>query len=239
MTTPKYQQIRADLEARIRSGDLPPGAKVPTEAELREQYEVSRATAQRTLDDLARAGLVVRYRRRGTFVADGSQQTNLLRFVDTRQTGPEVHGPHVVLSARVVPARDAGIAMPGVDDDTPVNQLRRIKYDDEGVPRAVEHSAVPFSVAPHLFDEDLEQLTFLHYFHRVGIPVSTSRMYIEPDVLDEALAELLHCEPGTPVLRLRRETWLVNGRLAEARWDIIRPGVTDFFIESSVLDTSS
>src|SRR5881398_2799831 len=107
MTIPKYQQIRADLEARIRSGELPPGAKVPTEAELREQYGVSRATAQRTLDDLARAGFVVRYRRHGTFVADGSQQTNLLRFVDTRQTGPEVHGPHVVLSARVVPARDA------------------------------------------------------------------------------------------------------------------------------------
>jgi hypothetical protein len=41
------------------------------------------------------------------------------------------------------------------------------------------------------------------------------------------------------VLRLRRETWLVNGQLAEARWDIIRPDVAKFFIESSVLDTTS
>jgi len=200
---------------------------------------VSRATAQRTLDDLARAGLAVRYRRRGTFVASGSQQTNLLRFVDTRRIGPEVHGPHVVLSARVVPARDAGVAMPGVDDDTPVNQLRRIKYDERDNPLGIELSAVPFALAPHLFDEDLEQLTFLPYFHRVGIPVSTSRMYIEPDVLDQATADLLHCESGTPVLRLRRETWLVNGQLAEARWDIVRPDIAKFFIESSVLRTNS
>lgn len=239
MSAPKYQQIRADLEARIRSGELPPGAKLPTEVELQEQYGVSRATAQRTLDDLARAGLVVRYRRRGTFVATGSEQTNLLRFVDTRQTGPEVHGPHVVLSARVVPARDAGVAMPGIDDDVPVNQLRRIKYDEHGSPHGLELSAVPFALAPRLFDEDLEQLTFLHYFHRTGIPVATSRMYIEPDVLDRDAADLLHCAPGTPVLRLRRETWLVNGQLAEARWDIIRPDIAKFFIESSVLDTTS
>ncbi|MEV4333661.1 GntR family transcriptional regulator [Streptomyces sp. NPDC049597] len=239
MTTPKYQQIRADLEARIRSGELRSGAKVPTEAELREQYGVSRATAKRTLDDLASAGLVVRYRRRGTFVAGGSQQMNLLRYVNIRQTGPETHGPHVVLSARVVQARDAGVPMPGIDDDAPVNQLRRIKYNDQGDPLTLELSAIPFALAPHLFDEDLEQLTSLHYFHRVGIPISTTRLYIEPEALDETMADLLKCEPGTPVLRLRRESRLVNGQLAEARWDIMRPGIRDFFIESSVLDTSS
>ncbi len=31
------------------------------------------------------------------------------------------------------------------------------------------------------------------------------------------MADLLHCEPGTPVLWRRRETWLVNDRLPEAR----------------------
>ncbi|MGW8378262.1 GntR family transcriptional regulator [Streptomyces sp. ODS28] len=236
MAVPKYQRIRAAIEARIHAGELPPGARVPTEAELQEEHRVSRATAQRVLDELARAGLVVRYRRRGTFVADTARQENLLRFVNPQQTGPEVHGPHAVLSARVLPAGDAGVALPGLDPETPVNELRRVKYDEEGEPLAVELTAVPFSLAPRLLAEDLEQLTVLHHFHRTGVPVSTSRMYVEPLVLDEETAGPLRTPEGTPVLRLRRLTRLADGRLAEAMWHIMRPGVTEFFIEQSVLE---
>ncbi|MCX5537513.1 GntR family transcriptional regulator [Streptomyces sp. NBC_00006] len=236
MGIPKYQLIRAEIEARITSGEWQPGSRVPTEAELREEYGVSRATAQRTLHELAQAGLVVRYRRRGTFVAEGARQENLLRFTDVRQTGPEVPGPHIVQSAKVVPAGDAGVALPGVPDTEPVNELRRVKYSEDGQPLAVELSAVPFSLAPHLLSEDLEQLTVLHYFHRTGIPVSTSRMYVEAQVLDETTAALLETPPGEAVLRLRRLTRLTDGGLAEAMWHIMRPGLTEFFVEQSVLD---
>jgi GntR family histidine utilization transcriptional repressor len=39
-TTPKalYQVIRGDIEAKITSGDWPPGHKVPFEHELMETY---------------------------------------------------------------------------------------------------------------------------------------------------------------------------------------------------------
>lgn len=235
MAIPKYQRIRAELEARIHSGELPPGARVPTEAELQQQYGVSRATAQRTLHELARAGLVIRYRRRGTFVAGSVRQENLLRFTDVRQTGPEVHGPHTVRSARVVPADDADVDLPGVDATAPVSELRRVKYDDRGEPLAVELTAVPFSLAPRLLSEDLRDLTVLHYFHRTGVPVTTSRMYVEPALLDADTAGLLHTTSGQPVLRLRRLTWLADGGLAEAMWHVMRPGVTEFYIEQSVL----
>lgn len=236
MVAPKYQRIRAALEARIHSGELPPGSRVPTEAELREQYGVSRATAQRTLHELAQAGLVVRYRRRGTFVADTVRQENLLRFINVRQTGPEVHGPHTVQSAKVVPAGEADVPLPGLDADTPVHELRRVKYDEQGEALAVELTAVPFSLAPHLADEDLERLTVLHYFHRTGVPVSTSRMYVEPLLLDPPTAGLLGARAAHPVLRLRRLTWLADGGLAEAMWHVMRPGVAEFYIEQSVLE---
>lgn len=237
MAVPKYQRIRADLEARIRSGELPPNARLPTEAELQQQYGVSRATAQRTLHELARAGLAVRYRRRGTFVAEGMRQENLLRFINVRQTGPEVHGPHTVQSARVVPAADADVALPGLADTAPVNELRRVKYDPHGEPLALELTAVPFELAPRLLSEELADLTVLHYFHRTEVPVSTSRMYVEPQVLDEASADLLHERAGRAVLRLRRMTWLASGGLAEAMWHLMRPGRTEFYIEQSVLET--
>jgi GntR family transcriptional regulator of arabinose operon len=65
---PKYEQIRRDLENHMLMGKLPLGARVPTEQELCEDYEVSRITARRALEDLRESGLVDRIRGRGSFV---------------------------------------------------------------------------------------------------------------------------------------------------------------------------
>ncbi|MEV0701686.1 GntR family transcriptional regulator [Saccharopolyspora sp. NPDC050389] len=238
MATPAYLRIRTELEQRIRSGALPPGTRLPTEAELQQQYSVGRATAQRVLTELAQAGLAERHRRRGTFVAEGARQENLLRLVNPTLQGPEIHGRHAVESAAVIPARDADVELPGIDDDTPVNQLRRLKFDVDDNPIAVELAAVPFALAPRMLDEDLAHLTVHDYFARNGVPAAKSRVYIDPVLLDEATADRLHMTPGQAVIRLRRLTWLTDGKLAEAMWHIIRPDLVEFFIEQTVLSTT-
>ncbi|EHR61055.1 GntR family transcriptional regulator [Saccharomonospora cyanea] len=235
MATPTYLRIRAELEQRIRSGELPPGSRLPTEAELQRRHSISRSTAQRVLNELAQAGLVERHRRRGTFVAQTARRENLLRLVNPTLSGPEIPGRHAVETAAVVPAREADVALPGVDDDTPVNQLRRLKFDTDDNPIAIELSAVPFALAPALLDEELAHLTVHDYFARHGIPAATSRVYIDPVLLGDTEARQLACEPGRPVIRLRRLTWLVDGRLAEAMWHLFRPDLVEFFIEQSVL----
>jgi DNA-binding GntR family transcriptional regulator len=234
MAVPAYLRIRHELEQRIRSGALPPGSRLPTEAELQQQYAVGRATAQRVLTELAQAGLVERHRRRGSFVTDGARQENLLRFVDPALRGPEIPGRHGVESVAVVPARDAGVSMPGIAEDTPVHRLRRLKYDLDGSVIAVELSAIPFALAPRLQEEDLDHLTTHDYFARLGVPAAKSRVYIDPIALDAQTATRLGVPEGQAVIRLRRLTWLTDGKLAEARWDISRPDLVEFFLEQTV-----
>ena len=237
MAVPAYLRIRTELEQRIRSGALPPGSRLPTEAELQQQHSVSRATAQRVLSELAQAGLVERHRRRGTFVAEGARQENLLRMVNPVLQGPEIPGRHAVESAAVIPARDADVELPGVADDEPVHQLRRLKFDTDDNPIAIELSAIPLSLAPRLHEEDLAHLTVHDYFARNGVPAAKSRVYIDPALLDEANAARLRMSEGQAVIRLRRLTWLADGKLAEAMWHIIRPDLVEFFIEHTVLST--
>jgi len=66
---PLHEQLKEILRAEILAGHLRPGERLPTEAELCARYQVSRAPVRQALEDLAREGLIVRQRGRGTFVA--------------------------------------------------------------------------------------------------------------------------------------------------------------------------
>ncbi|MFF4900168.1 GntR family transcriptional regulator [Streptomyces sp. NPDC001068] len=65
---PMYQQIADALREQITSGELAPDAKLPTEAELRDQYAVSRETVRKALAQLVNEGLVISARPQGHFV---------------------------------------------------------------------------------------------------------------------------------------------------------------------------
>jgi GntR family histidine utilization transcriptional repressor len=64
-----WEEIRAEVLRRIRARDWPPGALIPGEEALAEEFGVARATVNRALRDLAEAGVVERKKRAGTRVA--------------------------------------------------------------------------------------------------------------------------------------------------------------------------
>jgi GntR family transcriptional regulator, histidine utilization repressor len=76
------RQIRADLEARIRSGDWPPGRRIPTELELMASYGCSRMTVSKAIGSLVQSGLVERRKKAGSFVARPHVQTAVLEIPD-------------------------------------------------------------------------------------------------------------------------------------------------------------
>ena len=65
---PRYLQIAAELKRAIASGQYPVGARLPTELELCEHFEISRFTAREAVRVLASAGLITRRQRAGTVV---------------------------------------------------------------------------------------------------------------------------------------------------------------------------
>ena len=68
MQQPMYQQIADDLQAQIESGTLEPGARLPTELELRDRYASSRNTIRDAIKRLTSQGLVETRPGQGTFV---------------------------------------------------------------------------------------------------------------------------------------------------------------------------
>ena len=71
MTVPTAvdQALRQLVADGINQGQLGPGARLPTERELVEQFGAPRSAIRRALDGLEQDGLVVRHVGRGTFLA--------------------------------------------------------------------------------------------------------------------------------------------------------------------------
>lgn len=79
-----HQKILGDLQGKILSGKLAPGARIATEHELAETYDCSRMTVSNVLAKLARAGLVERRRKAGTFVTRPQSQAAVLEIHDIK-----------------------------------------------------------------------------------------------------------------------------------------------------------
>src|SRR5690606_41526271 len=62
--------VAESLSERIRTGELLPGAQLPTEAELCAEYEVSRTVIREAVARLRSEGLVVPQQGRGIFVSE-------------------------------------------------------------------------------------------------------------------------------------------------------------------------
>ena len=67
---PPHRQIAAWLRARIESGELQPGRKIPSETDIMGETGVARTTARRAVKVLRDEGLVITYGGRGSYVAE-------------------------------------------------------------------------------------------------------------------------------------------------------------------------
>jgi GntR family transcriptional regulator len=109
---PMYRQIADDLRHRIESGELEPGAQIPTEIDLREQYEASRNTVRDAIKWLINRGLVETRPGQGTFVVE-----KINPFVTTLTGNPELGGgdENVYIAEVAASHRESEISQPRVE----------------------------------------------------------------------------------------------------------------------------
>src|SRR3546814_3663460 len=73
-----YVAIKQYVLHAISSGELKPGDRLQSEAELVQQFGVSRMTASRALRELQNAGIIVRLPGVGSFIAEPPRQGHII-----------------------------------------------------------------------------------------------------------------------------------------------------------------
>lgn len=82
MSEPAYVAIAGDYARRIRSGEFPPGMRLPSYSDIVERQGVSEIVARKAIELLLSQGLARSVRRKGIYVSDSP---NLVRVSPERQ----------------------------------------------------------------------------------------------------------------------------------------------------------
>lgn len=65
---PKFKQISAEIEKKIRNGLYVSAQKLPSEYDLAKEYNCSRLTIRKAIDDLIRKNILVKRHGKGSYV---------------------------------------------------------------------------------------------------------------------------------------------------------------------------
>jgi GntR family transcriptional regulator, histidine utilization repressor len=204
---PRYRQVKEHILANIRSGDWPPGTRVPSENHLAAQFGIARMTANRALRELTRDGYISRVPGVGTFVKESDRSTSLLEL---RNIADEIaargrrYDALVISSAKVKAGRELAQSFDRKMGATLYSLT--ILHREDGIPVQLERRYVNPSVAPFFLRQDFTAVTPTAYLLSLT-PVDELEHSVKAVLPDRAARKLLRLGPRAPCLELHRTSW--------------------------------
>ena len=215
---PLYRKLVAALRSEIQAGVHPVGGLLPTEAELRARFGVSRHTVREALRQLRDEGLVASRQGAGTTVVSPAASTRFVHEVDSIADliayAEELK--YQVDSSAMVTA-DAELA---ARLDCPVGQ-RWLKIVGFRYPTGETAPAAWTQVYVHadyagvaLYLDRRPGPIYLWIEEMYGTSVQEVEQVFTGGVAPDGLAPQLKLQPGAPVIEARRSYFLAGGAMA-------------------------
>ena len=204
-------RIREDIEKRIHSGEWRPGFRIPFEHELVQTYRCSRATAGKALAALARAGLIERRRKAGSFVAHPQVHSAVLEvpdLADLVERRGETYAWELTTQRAMRQSDANSLGEPSV--------LIEGRHHAGGEPLALERRLIALAAVPDALDTDFMAEAPGAWLLR-HVPWTSARHRIRAREATPAEARLLNVRPRAACLELDRRTWQAGKAVTQVR----------------------
>ncbi|WP_136622752.1 MULTISPECIES: histidine utilization repressor [Mesorhizobium] len=213
-----HQRILSDISERIMSGAWAPGHRIPFEHELSAQYNCSRMTVNKALSQLAKAGLIERRRRSGSFVRRPQSQAAVLEIHDIRIEVEALGLPYryerVARHKRRSSAEDRALLELGAAG--PVLALECGHFAGER-PFAHEQRLINLTAVAEAADEEFVAIAPGPWL--IGrVPWSEAEHRIRAVAADRHIAAALDIAAGAPCLVVERRTWSADHPVTHVRF---------------------
>lgn len=232
---PLHVQISESLLARIESGELVSGDRLPSERVLAEALGVNRLTLRRALRALESQGLITRRPGLGTHVASPKierQAARLVSFTRGMQQRGFLPGTRL-LGVEHLPAHAAVAAVLQITTGSPVfvvHRLRTLNHE----PALLEQYILPEDRFPHLDRHDLEGRSIYAILEdEFGVKIQRARQSLEPVAASAYEAGRLGVAPGAPLMLEQRLSFDADDRPVEHGRDLYRGDRFRFVTETA------
>jgi GntR family histidine utilization transcriptional repressor len=207
----KYTVIKQHICQNIESGKWPQHYKIPSENELTQQFDVSRMTARRALQELTEQGILVRAQGSGTFVATFKSQSSLLEIRnisdEIHDRGHKHHSKQLMLKSVTVNEEVTILLSLKNNEHVFLSQILHFEND---IPIQLELRYVNAALVPEYLLQDFTTTTPHEYLSAVA-PLTEATHEIEAILAEDDLCQLLEINNNQPCLQVKRRTWSRKG----------------------------
>lgn len=199
----KYEMIKQDIQHKIEQLELKPNQILPSESELCEQYQVSRITVRKAIDDLVHEGLLYRMKGKGCFVLDHAVEglSRIYSFTEAIIHEGKEPSKQLISLTQKKAGEELSRKM-GIREDDEVYEMTSLYFADKQ-PYCISTSILPTALFPKLefFDFNNNSLyEVLKNFYQLAF--SKVRQTIVATEGTEGINEYLGVEKGRPLLKI-------------------------------------
>ncbi|HDN04785.1 MAG TPA: GntR family transcriptional regulator [Chloroflexi bacterium] len=217
MTKALYQQVANSILEQIQSGELQPGARLPSENALSEQHQVGRNTIRHALSELTVKGYVESVQGVGTFVTE-TLFPKTVEFLygfsqEMAQRGKNVGSK--VIEAKIIQADPLLARVLRIQLGAEVVFLNRLRIVD-GKPAAIERAYLPHTFCLGILEHDFSQESLYDVLAvQYNMKPDHAEQEIGAEIATPQVAALMELSHPAAVLVIHRETRTAEGRVIE------------------------
>lgn len=215
---PLYEQIQDYILRRIASGAWEYNTRIPSERDLSEQFDVSRATVGKAIKELVRAGHLNAQIGKGTYVSEPlmKQQIETLTSFTEEMKLRGQRTVSQVLSASIKVAPPDIVDVLDIHTGEMIMELKRLRHVSNR-PMAIEQASVMASLCPNILAKHDFAHESLYAVLRedYGVNLVAAEQTFEARAATDDEAKLLGIAEGAPVLAINRVTYDSMNRACE------------------------
>ncbi|WP_086708666.1 GntR family transcriptional regulator [Streptomyces antimycoticus] len=225
-----HERIAADLRDEIMSGDLPPAAKLPSTAQLKERFTASNATVQKALQLLKDEGLAVGRAGAAVTVREHRQRTmrpasymapaapgEPYRWISEAAAGHRARGTSRLLDVTEIrPPADVAEALRLPEDGTALLRAQVLLLDDEPVELVKSYYPLELARGTAMVDRRKIKGGTPALLAELGYPPRLSVDKVSARVPTQEQYAVLDLPGNLPVLRTLRVVYSDDQRPIEA-----------------------
>lgn len=213
---PLYRQIADTIREKIRNGEFKVGEALPTEAQLRNDFSVSRVTIRQALKLLIENEELESIQGSGTYVKESKVNYDIYQQSTFNEKWAHLNmATHSDVMTFEITLPSITIAEQlNISEKDRIFHVKRLRSIGDH-PITFEETWMPLRLFPDLTYQVMEKSKYDYIEKTKGMVIDRSEQEIIPVLPSEEIAELLKIDPQQPIIEKRTRSYLADGTVFE------------------------